>query len=98
VTIVNLSEGGIGLRIDGHQELGSVALSAGDEVGLRLALPETEEMPHTIGRVIWTTAHLCGIRFSHVPDDERTALEQWMRVCVERSLAEVCERVGLRVI
>lgn len=91
--VVNLSEGGIGLQIDGHQDLGRVALSAGDEVGLRFALPETEQMLHTMGRVVWTTAQFCGIRFSYIPDDERTALEQWMTVCVERSLAEVCERV-----
>ena len=30
-----------------------------------------------MGIVVWTTADLCGIRFSYIPDDERTVLEQW---------------------
>ena len=69
-TIVNLSEGGIGLRIDGHDDRARRMLSAGEEVDLRYALPETGEILHTTG-VVWTTVHARGIRFSYIPDDER---------------------------
>ena len=70
-----------------------VALSAGEEVDLRFALPDTHEVLHTTGTVVWTTVPACGIRFSYIPDDERLALELWMTACVERSLAELCERI-----
>jgi Tfp pilus assembly protein PilZ len=70
-----------------------VTLSAGEEVDLRFALPDTHEILHTTGKVVWTTVHACGIRFSYIPDDERLALELWMTACVERSLAELCERM-----
>jgi CheY-like chemotaxis protein len=92
-TVVNLSEGGVGLQIDPHDDMAGVALGAGDEVDLRFALPETKEILHTTGRVVWTTTHACGIRFSYIPDDERQALEQWLTACVERSLADLCERM-----
>jgi hypothetical protein len=82
-TIVNLGEGGIGLRIDGHDDMARLMLSAGEEVDFRFALPETGEILHTTGRVVWTTVHACGIRFSYIPDDERLALEPWMTACVE---------------
>ena len=37
--VVNLSEGGIGLQIDGHKDIGRVALSAGDEVAFASHCP-----------------------------------------------------------
>jgi len=92
-TVVNLSEGGIGLRIDPQNDMARVVLSAGEEVDLCFALPGTGQILHTTGRVVWTTVHACGIRFSYIPEDERLALEQWMTACVERSLAELCERM-----
>ncbi len=92
-TIVNLSEGGIGLQTDAHDDMARVALSAGEEVDLRFTLPDTHEILHTSGKVIWTTVRACGIRFSYIPDDERLALELWMTACVERSLAELCDRM-----
>ena len=92
-TIVNLSEGGVGLQIDAHDDMAPVALSAGEEIDLRFALPRSGEILHTAGRVVWATARACGIRFHYIPDDERLALEQWMTACVERSLAELCERM-----
>lgn len=70
-----------------------VMVSAGEELDLRFALPETGEVLHPTGRVVWTTVHACGVRFSYIPDDERLALEPWMTACVERSLAELCERM-----
>ncbi|MGD1078083.1 MAG: response regulator [Candidatus Sulfotelmatobacter sp.] len=92
-TVVNLSEGGMGLRTDSHHEMMGVTLSPGEEVDLRFALPETDSILHTTGRVVWTTTQACGIRFSYVPDDERAVLEQWLTACVERSLAELCVRM-----
>jgi CheY-like chemotaxis protein len=92
-TVVNLSEGGLGLQTVPHDDMGRVTVSAGDEVDLRFALPETEQILHTTGRVVWTTTGACGILFSYIPDDERMVLEQWTTACVERSLAELCERL-----
>ncbi len=92
-TIVNLGEGGIGLQTDRHDDMVGVTLSAGEEVDVRFGLPETDSMLHTTGRVVWTTAGACGIRFSYIPEDERLALEQWLTACVESSLAELCERM-----
>lgn len=92
-TVINLSEGGIALRSDAPDGVAGKMLSAGDEVDLRFTLPETGENLHPAGRVVWTTAHSCGIRFTNIPDDERGALEQWMTSCVERSLAKLCERM-----
>lgn len=92
-TIVNLSEGGIGLRTEPHLDMARVVLSAGEEVDVRFALPGTGEILHTTGRAVWTTVRACGIRFSYIPEDERLVLEQWITACVERSLAQLCERM-----
>ncbi len=92
-TIMNLSEGGIGLQTDAHDDMSRVALTAGEETDVRFMLPRTGEILHTTGRVVWTTVRSCGIRFTYIPEDERLALEQWMTTCVERSLAELCERM-----
>jgi DNA-binding NarL/FixJ family response regulator len=90
-TIVNLSEGGVGMRMSAERP--SVSLSAGDEIHLRFSLPHGGQVLHTTGTVVWRTAQACGVRFSSIPDDERFALEQWLTACVERSLAELCERM-----
>ncbi len=91
--VVNLSEAGMGLQTDPRADVARVTPSAGEEVDVRFELPGTGEILHTAGRVVWTTVHACGIRFTYIPDDERLALEQWMTACVERSLAELCGRV-----
>jgi hypothetical protein len=90
-TVVNLSEGGAGLVT--RNFVTRASLSAGDEVDLRFALPETGDMLDIAGTIVWTTAEGYGVRFRHIPEDQRLALEQWLTVCVERSLAEVCERL-----
>ena len=91
--IVNLSEGGVGLRTGAQDFIAGVTLSAGEEVDLRFALPETGDMLDIAGTVVWTTAEACGVRFRYIPEDQRTLLEQWLTECVERSLARMCERV-----
>jgi DNA-binding NarL/FixJ family response regulator len=91
--IVNLSEGGIGLQTGLRNDMACVALNAGEEVDIRFALPGGGAILHTTGRVMWTTLHSSGVKFSYVPEDERVVLEQWMTECVERSLAELCGRL-----
>jgi DNA-binding NarL/FixJ family response regulator len=90
-TIVNLSEGGAGLKVG--SEVPASSLRAGEEISLRFPLPAAGQILHTTGTVVWRTAQACGVRFSYIPDDERFALEQWLTACVERSLAELCERM-----
>jgi response regulator RpfG family c-di-GMP phosphodiesterase len=90
-TIMNLSEGGVGIKLASNMPVSS--LRAGEEINLRFSLPDAGQTLHTTGTVVWRTTHACGVRFSYVPDDERLALEQWLTGCVERSLAELCGRM-----
>jgi CheY-like chemotaxis protein len=92
-TLVNLSEGGAKLRTSVQDFVAGVSLSAGDEVDLRFALPGAEEMLDIDARVVWATADTCGVRFRYVPESPRTALEQWLTECVERSISRICERI-----
>jgi len=92
--IVNLSEGGVRLQTSPQDFIEGVSVSAGEEIELRFALPETGEMVDVAGTVVWTTAEACGVRFRYVPEKQRLALEQWLTECVERSLARMCERIG----
>jgi DNA-binding NarL/FixJ family response regulator len=90
--VVNLSEGGVGLRMSDDDRMGA-HVSIAEEVDLRFALPDTGEMLQLSGKVVWTTSSHCGIKFGYVPEAERLALEGWLTVCVERSLAELCGRM-----
>ena len=92
--IVNLSEGGVGLQTGPQDFIEGVSVSAGEEIELRFALPETDEMVDVAGTVVWTTAEACGVRFRYVPETQRLVLEQWLTECVERSLARMCEGIG----
>jgi DNA-binding NarL/FixJ family response regulator len=94
-TILNLSEGGVGLRTSPDNEITGVHLSAGEEVELRFPLPDSADIVHATGTVIWTTASHCGIRFTYIPDPERLFFEQWLTECVERSLTELCDRIRM---
>lgn len=90
--IVNLSEGGAGLQLDLLPNAEGLHPAAGDEVDLRFELPETEENLHLTGTVVWTTSTHSGVRFTYIPQCERSILEHWLTDCVERSLADACER------
>ena len=92
-TVVNLSEGGAKLRTCVQDFVARVSLSAGDDVDLRFALPGTQEMLDIDGTVVWATADACGVRFCYVPEPQRTALQQWLTECVERSISRACERI-----
>ena len=92
--IVNLSEGGVGLQTSPQDFIEGVSVSAGEEIELRFALPQTAEMVDVAGTVIWTTAEGCGVRFRYIPKKQRLVLEQWLTECVERLLARLCERIG----
>lgn len=91
-TIVNLSEAGAGLKLESANRL-TASWSAGEEVELRFSLSGADEPLHATGRVIWKTGTHCGIRFSYIPENERSLLCDWLTDCVERSLAEVSERM-----
>jgi hypothetical protein len=86
--IVNLSDNGVGLRLQAEADSVVAYLSVGEEVDLRFTLPETEKTLQTTGFVIWTSASHCGVRFTHMHDREQYLLDQWMTACVERSLKE----------
>lgn len=91
--IVNISEGGVGMRTSALDFVLGVDVGAGEEVGLRFALPDCDQILDVTGTVIWKTAAACGVKFRHIPEAQRTALEQWLTECVERSLAQMCERM-----
>jgi CheY-like chemotaxis protein len=92
-TVVNLSEGGAKLRTTAQDFVAGVSLTAGEEIDLRFALPESGEMLDVSATVVWTTVDACGVRFRYIPDSQRMALQQWLTACVERSVSRVCERV-----
>ena len=91
--VLNLSEGGVGLRTSADPDITGVELSAGDEVDLQFPVPDTSDTLHATGVVVWRTSSHCGVRFTHIPDAERLLLEQWLTDCVERSLSEICQRM-----
>jgi len=91
--IVNISEGGIGMRTSAQSFVMGVEVSAGEEVGLRFALPDCDGVFDATGTVTWKTAEGCGVKFRYIPEAQRGALEQWLTECVERSLAQMCERM-----
>lgn len=84
--IFNLSEGGAAVRVE-NQSL----LSAGEELSLRFALPEGDQMLEISGVVVWREAVACGVKFGHIPEAQSEILQQWLTACVERSLERMCE-------
>ncbi len=91
--MVNLSEGGVGIKLQPGEDRLRVNLTAGEELDLHFALPESEATLCVSGTVAWTTAEHAGIHFRSMPDGDRVLLESWLTDCVERSLAELCERL-----
>ena len=87
-TVMNLSEGGAKLRVNAP-----MPLSAGEEIDLRFALPESNEMLDIAGTVVWSTVDACGVRFRYIPASQLAELQQWLSDCVERSLLNICERI-----
>jgi len=92
-TIVNLSDGGVGIEINPRVFLSGVLPSVGEEIDLRFALPRTGEILDANGIVVWSTVWTFGVKFSYIPDAQRGALERWMTECVERSLAQLCDKI-----
>lgn len=91
--IVNLSEGGAGLKTRSSSDFVGSSFEAGEEISLRFPLPEAELPLEATGIVIWTTADACGVRFRYIPDEQKAALQSWLTECVERSLATLRDRV-----
>jgi DNA-binding NarL/FixJ family response regulator len=92
-TIVNLSEGGVGVEINPRVFLTGVLPSVGEGIDLRFSLPGSGEILEVEGVVAWSTVWAFGVRFLYVPDSQRATLEHWLTECVERSLAELCEKI-----
>ena len=92
-TVVNLSEGGVGVEINPRVFISGVLPSNGEEISLRFALPGSGEMLDISGVVVWTTVWTFGVKFSYIPEMQRQALDRWLTECVERSLAELSERI-----
>jgi hypothetical protein len=85
VTVVNLSEGGVGIKLQRVDGGARAFLTAGEELDLEFALPERETTLRVAGTVAWTTAELAGIHFTSMPEGDRVLLESWLTDCVERS-------------
>ncbi|MBZ5722875.1 MAG: PilZ domain-containing protein [Acidobacteriia bacterium] len=95
-TILNLSEGGAGLKINGEARLIMARLAAGDEVEVNFTLPETSHSIHACAVVAWRDREdNFGVQFRFIPDQERTRLEQWLGGRLERSLRELRERYAV---
>jgi len=92
-TVVNISEGGVKLRTVAHDFVAGVSQGAGEDLNVRFVLPGTEHMLDLPGTVVWATTDACGVRFGYIPDTQKTALQEWLTTCVERSISRVCERV-----
>jgi hypothetical protein len=93
VTVVNLSEGGVGIKLQRVDGCARAFLTAGEELDLHFALPESGATLCVSVSVAWTTANHAGIHFTSVPDGDRVLPESWLTDCVERSLAELYERL-----
>jgi len=89
-TLLNLGEGGVGLRLNAHRGLPGVNMIVGDSASLSFFLPGTQESLHVMGRVVWaTTSGEAGIQFTWIAEAERMKLEAWLTRCMERSVAEL---------
>jgi CheY-like chemotaxis protein len=83
--VVNLSETGVGLRLQAADESEGASVAAGEEIDLNFNLPDLEMPVQAKGRVIWTTPSHCGIRFTSMVEGGQLLLERWLSACVERS-------------
>jgi len=93
-TILNLSEGGAGLRMNWQPGVAGARLSVGEQINLNFLLPGTNETFHGVGMVVWTDADGdAGVQFHFIPDSERLQLERWLTACVERSVAELRDKL-----
>jgi CheY-like chemotaxis protein len=95
-TIVNLSEGGAGLKINGKANLIMARMAAGDEIELNFTLPDSEHSIRACGRIVWRDREAdFGVRFQFFPGVDRTRLEQWLAERLEISLRELRERFAV---
>lgn len=93
--IVNLGEGGVGLRMNTHPGLVGVRLGVGEQVSLNFALPGTTDLVHGTGLVVWANAvGDAGVEFDFIADAERLHLERWLTSCLERDVAELRDRMA----
>jgi ActR/RegA family two-component response regulator len=92
-TMLNIGEGGVGLRL--NLTGGKTFVSAGDQVELNFQLPETTQLIHGSGVVAWVNSDGdVGVQFRYIPEVERRPFEQWLTERLERSLAELRQEVA----
>jgi CheY-like chemotaxis protein len=95
-TILNLSEAGARLKVNGMAGLIIPLLTAGDAVDVNFTLPGTKSSIHGNGEVAWTNPEgEFGVRFQFIPETERALLEKWLTARLENSLREVRERYAV---
>lgn len=93
--VLNLGEGGAGLRLNMHPSLVGVRLTVGDQMNLNFTLPGTTDLVHSTGIVAWTNAvGDLGVEFNFIPDADRVQLEKWLTSCVERAVTELRDRLA----
>jgi CheY-like chemotaxis protein len=68
VTVVNLSGAGVGIKLQRVDGGARAFLTAGEELDLHFALPESGATLCVSGTVAWITADHAGIHFTSVPD------------------------------
>lgn len=89
-TVTNVSERGACVEIEG----GAYNLSVGCAVDLHFLLPGGHEAFVCAATVVWRSDERVGMRFTYVPEPARLSLEQWLTTCVQRSMAELSERLS----
>jgi CheY-like chemotaxis protein len=93
--LLNLGEGGVGLRMSTHPGIVGPRLGVGNQVTLNFALPGTTELVHATGTVVWANAvGDAGVEFSFIPEAERLQVEQWLTSCLQRDVAELRNRLA----
>lgn len=93
--ILNVGEGGVGLRMNTHPGLVGVRLSVGDQVSLNFALPGTAGLVHGTGLVVWANAlGDAGVEFDFIPEVDRAHLERWLTNCLEQDVADLRDRMA----
>ena len=93
VMVANVSEGGAGIRLRANRHTEDPQLSVGEELDLCFALPESGDLLHATGKVMWTGEDCAGIRFTSIPESARLPFESWLTACVERTLSELSDRL-----
>lgn len=89
-TITNVSERGACVELEDS----AYDLAVGNDLDLQFLLPGRHEAFVCTASVVWRSNERVGMRFTYVPEPSRLSLEQWLTTCVQRSMAELGERLS----